>query len=93
MTRFFALLLGLTLAAGCGSSSDPDRADLEEIYIDLALQGAPGSEPDEAALDSLRRRIDRLGGSARVESLMVRSMERDPDRWKEVLDSLAKTLP
>lgn len=88
-----ALLLLAALAASCGTSPAPDTRRLEGIYAGLAAAEMPGTEPDVTALDSLRAEIDRLGGRARVESLMVRSMQEEPERWRVFLDSLAQSLP
>ena len=83
-----ALLLVLPLIA-CSGSADPDREDLERVYVRMVEAGTPGREPPVEERKARRAAVDSLGGPARVESLLAASMENEPRRWKELLDSLA----
>ncbi|MBN1826773.1 MAG: hypothetical protein JW958_10960 [Candidatus Eisenbacteria bacterium] len=87
-----ALFLILPLLA-CSGPKDTDRESLERIYIRLVEAGSPGREPAVDDLEALRATLDSLGGRARVESLLTASMENEPGRWKDLLDSLASSNP
>jgi hypothetical protein len=88
MLRGFALVLLLSCFA-CGRPAEPDRQELERLYARMIVLNEPGREPAEEDLDSFRAEIERLGGPARVESLMVRSIQKEGERWRTFLDSMA----
>jgi len=88
MLRLCALALFL-FCASCDRPADPDRHELERLYARMIVLSEPGREPAEEDLDSLRAEIERLGGPARVESLMMRSMQEEGERWRAFLDSMA----
>ena len=87
-----AFLLVLPLLA-CSGSADPDGEELERLYVRMVEAATPGREATVAEREALRASVDSLGGPARVESLLTASMENEPRKWKELLDSLASRSP
>lgn len=82
------LILLVSVFGGCSQPDDLPRDELESIYGRLVLLGTPGRAERPMERETLSAQIEALGGTARVESLLVEAMITDPDHWKLLLDSL-----